>query len=288
MFVETINRSFTVIRMLSSTNCCEISVCKDLTEEKNKTYLLVCLKDMDIIYKTITFFTSLKENTSFEDFVDCFSQNGYFYIVFDYKEKDLLYDKIKEKGFHLKERLEIAKNLLTEITLQNMPKYLQYEALSQNNLLLDDTLTVKFNYSLNEIDKFGILTTNKFEIRLVEVFELIFQNELEAKISVELENFITDLAERKYKSYIEIYKAFNEVYSLLINKMAEGSVEPQSFWFKLWNFIKGLAKYIKPVIGAILVLVLIGYLIYSIKNPEAVTANANGVKFQSIGTVDLV
>ena len=284
MLIQTLNRRFEVIRALGSDNDTEILVSRDVWEKKEREYLMVAVKNPDLIYKCIPFFTEQQENPAFKDFVGCFSADSRFYAVFAYYKKALLKEKFNEELFSLNERLEIGKNLLSRIVLLNMPPSILYEVLQERNLLLDDALHVYFNYALKEIPIHGLFSMDRVQIELGRIFRSLLRRELATQVVDEVRLFVEDLEQCKFAGYMEIYEAYDRLYDTLKDLQEIGELNPQSFLFRCWERIKSLSRYVKPVLaGAVLILAL-GYLIYSINNP-VIKPKAPSPAIETIGTV---
>lgn len=288
MLIQTLKRDFIVLRMLKSTRDLDIAVCRDLLEQNGQKYLVITLKNPDLIYRTLPFFTELKQSTSFQDFRECFAQDGQFYMVFSYYDKPLLAEKYPSGSYALTERLEIGKSLLSRMVLQNMPPSLQYEALQQRNLLLDDALQVWFNYQLEEIPAYPSLTGARVQVELARIFRELMSREIATKVSEELLDFLDRLDAGTFEKYLDIYQAYDKVYVLLTTLQETGEIEPKSFLFRLWERIKGLMKYVKPVLAGIVLVTALGYLMYTFIYPPK-TAGASGapVFIEKIGTVEI-
>ncbi len=288
MLIQTLRRKFTVLRMLKSNRDLDIAVCRDLLEKKEQPYLVIALKNPDLIYRTMPFFAAQREDPSFQDFRDCFSQEGRFYLVFSYYDKPRLFEKLAEENYSLQERLIIGKSLLSRMVLLNMPANLQYEALQERNLLLDDTLQVYFNYRLEEIPDHHLLTGAKVQGELGGIFRVLLQKEIATRVSAELLVFIERLEQGAFVDYLAVYQAYDQLHVLLRGMQEEGEAEPQSLLFRTWERIKGLGRFVKPVLMALILVTASGYMIYTLIHPPG-TAGTGGapVVIEKIGTVNV-
>jgi hypothetical protein len=146
MLIHSLRKEYAVLRILKTTRDIDISVCRDSGAKKEQTQLIVTMKNPDLIYRLMPFFVEQrKNNAAFQDFQECFAQDGKLYLVFVYRDKPLLSRKIAEGDYSFRERLEIGKSLLSWMVLQQIPDCIQYDVLQEDNLLLDDALQVYFN-----------------------------------------------------------------------------------------------------------------------------------------------
>jgi len=286
MLIQTLNKRYSVILVQSSGNDADVYVCRDLWEEKERTYLLVAIKNPDLIHRCAPFFTGQAENRVFTDFVECFSKEGQFYIVFVYYTKSLFRAKLSEGFYFLTERLEIGKSLLSRILLQNMPPNILYEALQDRNLLLDDTLQVYFNYVLEEIPSYGLLSMDRVQMELGRIFRMLLRQEIETQAVDEIQAFVDDLEHCVFTDYMAIYEAYDRIYDMLTALFEAGEVNPKSFLFRCWDRIKKMVRYLKPVFAGIVLVTALGFLIYSLANPS-VKPGAIPPAIKAIGTVQI-
>jgi hypothetical protein len=315
MLIHSLRKEYAVLRILKATRDIDISVCRDSSAKKEQARLIITMKNPDLIYRLMPFFVEQrKNNAAFQDFQECFAQDGKLYLVFAWREKPLLFKKIAEGDYSFRERLEIGKNLLSFMVLQQIPDCIQYDVLQEGNLLLDDALQVYFNYQLENIAGYFVSTGSKalddalqayfsyqpedtegcfaaagsmVQPQLARIFRKIFRAEIDAQSAEELPAFIKELERGSFADYLDIYQAYDRLYDLLKNRHEQGQMEPQSFLFRLWERIKGLARWLKPALAVIVLAMAFGYLVYTATNPNSVAASANSVTINSIGTVEI-
>jgi hypothetical protein len=227
----------------------------------------------------------LKEQSSFTDFYDCFSKDGFLYLVFLHNDYPLLVKKLDNERCELKERLEIGKMLLEHILMLNMPDFILYDALSESGVTVSPALEVQFNYSLTSIRQYQTIGIAEVKKRIGILFTHLFEYELKKEASVDIEDFIEELKELEFKNYFEIFKKYEALYEKLSAGDLIQKIKPHTFLFRLWDRIKGLGKYVKPLVSAAIVLLIAGYLIYSILNKKVDEATV--FNFEQIGTVTI-
>ncbi|MDR0469832.1 MAG: hypothetical protein LBH09_07665 [Peptococcaceae bacterium] len=284
MLIQTLNRRFEVIVVLRTGHDSDVYVCRDLWEEKERKYLLAAIKNPDLVYRCIPYFSKQADNRPFKDFVECFSRDGLFYVVFAYYAKPLLKAKFGEELYFLNERLEIGKNLLSRIILQQMPPAILYEALQDRNLLLDEALQVYFNYILEEIPAYGQISLDRVQIELGRIFRFLLRQELDTQVMEGLRDFIDDLEQCRYTSYMDIYEAYDILYDRLRELQDIGELNPRNFLFRCWEWIKKMFSFLRPVLAGVVLITALGFLIYTVTNPTT-TPGSGSSSIEAIGTV---
>jgi hypothetical protein len=286
LLINTIDLEYEVIRVLRSGAGMDEFLCKGLQTGGDGYFLVVCLKDTALIRRAMPIYTALRGSASFDDYVTCFAQRGCAYLVFRYRELPLLGTELEAGRFSLKERLEIARNLLKKITILQMPAYLQYEVLKPGNVQVSESLDVYFRYDLEEFEKSFDLPERRYQLTLQKLLRLLFAREMTDMSSQELLDFVNGLKTESFHDYLEVYKAFDKVYRSLTRLLNSGGLSPRSRPFRVWYRIRSLAKYIRPTLAVIVLLLLLGYLLYTILYP-AQKAPFSQMPITKIGTLDI-
>ena len=284
MLIQTLNRRFEVILVLRTGNDGDVLVCRDLWEDMPRDYLLIAVKNPDLVCRCAPFFTRQASNRKFKDLVECFSRDGLFYAVFAYYDKPLLKDKFAGELYFLNERLEIGKSLLARVVLQDMPPCILYEALQERNLLLDDALQVYFNYILEEIPYYGAISLDRAQIELGRIFRQLLRREIDTQVMEELRFFIEKLEQCAFADYMAIYEAYDVLYDRLKEMEEVGELNPKNFLFRSWEWLKKIFGYLRPVLAGVVLATALGFLIYTIANP-VVRPGAGATVIETIGTV---
>lgn len=286
MLIQTLNRRLMVIRVLWADRDSEVQICRDLQEPADRRYTMVRIKNPQLAHAVIPLFLDAKKNPHFVDFVESFSRDGDFYALFHSKESPTLFGQLAANPYSTMERLEIGKSLFTRIALLRMPAGFLYEALADDNLLMDDSLDVTFQYCLRSTGSYATLSELAVQARLANILQRLFQPELEKQYCPQLGRFIDKLATTPYEDAVAMYSDFHTLYLLLRDLEEKGLTEPQNIWFRMWNRIKKLGKYVRPAIACLLVAAAFGYLLYTLLTPPPVTGQST-VVFKEIGTVEV-
>jgi hypothetical protein len=167
----------------------------------------------------------------------------------------------------------------------NMPDFILYDAISEESVTVSSTLEVRFNYNLLSLKQRGNFGISDVKQRLVVLFKHLFQYELDREASVDIEDYIDELSKEDYNNYFEIFRKYEALYGKLMTGDLIKRIKPNTFIFRLWDRIKGLGKYVKPAISIIMVILIAGYLIYSIMHKTVDAAMV--LNFEQIGTVSI-
>jgi hypothetical protein len=287
MLIRTLKHNYTVTRKLRDGNDVEVMVCRDLWKEEAREYLLVVLKNPDLIHRWAPDLVAWQKNPAFQDYLECFAQEGRLTMVFVYHAGPRFSAQWAKEVYSLTERLEIGRNLLGSVVLLNMPAAMLYEALQDRNLLLDAALRVNFNYILEEIPDYQLLTPHRAQMELARVFRVILARELATQVSEEVDNFVRGLEAGAFADYLEVFEAYDQLHDHLLTLQEQGEIQPHSLLFRAWEFIKRMAGYAQPVLAGVIIITALGFLAYTIAHPTGNTSATPGIVIEQIGTVQI-
>ena len=282
MIVQTAEQFYAVVRVLWDTETEEVSVCRDAS---NNLCTLVCFKDAEKRGFFLPLLARQRDNPAFSDYLGVFTQNGALYARFRYTDAPTLAQRLEKDNWSLRERLEIGSSLLEQITLMNMPPAILFQALQERNVTVDDSLTVRFNYTLKNMDNCEKMDMAFVCAGVQRILERLFQKELTERSVPELVEFFTTLDHNDFTAYLELYSMYDQVRRALLSREIAGQVEPQTWLFRLWAKIKSLRRFVRPVLGGIVLIAALCYLIYTLLAPTVPKGELT--QFGSIGTVEI-
>ena len=285
MIVRTLERQFVVLQVLRSEENEEICVCQDPEDEGGGLYTLARFRSPALNRYLLPMLAREKLNTAFEDYLGVFSRDGEVYARFRYTDAPLLTDRLARGDFSFRERLEIGGNLLERVTLLNMPPALQFQALRDGNVTVDDALRVRFNYVLESMDNCFNADIGFVCVRVNELLQKLFARELSARSLPELEEYLKLLEQTRFQSYLEIYAGYDRVRKALLERTLTGPAEPRTWLFRLWARLKKLTRFVRPVLGGLVLVAAFCYLVYTLLLPAQ--PKGTPVLFDSIGTVEM-
>lgn len=285
MIVRTLERRFAVLRVLCSNQNREIYVCQDLEEEGARLCTLARFRDPALNCQLLPMLARQQDNPAFEDYLGLFTQDGDLYARFRYSEAPTLAQRLERGDLGLRERLEIGGNLLERMALLNMPAPLQFEALQEGNVTVDAALQVRFNYVLGSMAAFFNVNMDFVCLQTWELLHALFASELSARAVPELEAYLRQLKGSSFKTYLEMYTGYDRVRKKLLERSLDRPVEPATWLFRLWNRIKKLSWFVRPVLAGLVLVAALCYLLYTLLLPPQ--PKGTPVFFNHIGTVEI-
>lgn len=284
MVIQTISKTYRVIRTLSGSSRTEAYLCRDNQTVSDERYLLQGLTGSGLSRKIVPYFMELSSRREAGDFLDCFTNRGSLWLVFCYFNYKTLDEKMEEP-FLLAERLEASRTLMERMVAQNLPFYLQYEALNLDNLTVSDTCEVFYNYLLREPELLNGCGMDEVCVRLAEFFERLFAVELEEEMSGEMKTFVSGLREKRYPGYIAVYRDYRALYDVIAMQQSEGLLRPKGWLLRMWEKFKLFLKKLWRFLYVALIIGLVAYLIYLYVKPKDMPASR--IEFNQIGTLNL-
>ena len=226
-----------------------------------------------------------QSNPAFEDYLGLFTQDGDLYARFRYTQAPTLRERLEQGDLSFRERLEIGGETLARMTLLNMPPQIQYEALQERNVTVDDALRVRFNYALGPMTACSNKNMGFVCLQVQELLESLFAGELQAQSVPELLPFLDELEKTGFPDYLGIYRRYDGIRKALENRTAGAPAEPRTWLFRMWDRIKSLGRFVRPVLAGLVLIAAFCYLLYTLQAPAALKGTP--VTFDRIGTVEI-
>ncbi len=286
MVIKFQNMQFELISKIKTTVSGNIDLylgC-DADRREDGLYTVACVRDMELARKLIPMTTKQNVSLSFRDLYASFNADGRYYIIFHYASGRTLQQALDEGKFHLRERLLVLKNIFAQIFLLNMPECFVYEALRKENMVIDDSLGVHFNYFFTEIEYYWQIQEKDLLNRVNGLVHELFAKELEQKSSRELMEFAKELDEGRYGYLWDCYVDYDEVFETVLAKTEQRELEPRRFWWIAWERLKKIFPTVRTVLAAALIVSAAVYLLWNLPNPAV---SDNGVSFGQIGTLEI-
>jgi len=255
MVIKFQNMQFELISKIKTTVSGNIDLylgC-DADRREDGLYTVACVRDMELARKLIPMTTKQNVSLSFRDLYASFNADGRYYIIFHYASGRTLQQALDEGKFHLRERLLVLKNIFAQIFLLNMPECFVYEALRKENMVIDDSLGVHFNYFFTEIEYYWQIQEKDLLNRVNGLVHELFAKELEQKSSRELMEFAKELDEGRYGYLWDCYVDYDEVFETVLAKTEQRELEPRRFWWLAWERLKKIFPTVRTVLAAALI-----------------------------------
>lgn len=247
-------------------------------------YTVACVNDMELARKLVPVTTRNNINYTFKDLHASFNADGRYYIVFSHARGRTLQQAMEKGNYSLEERLLLMKNIYARIFLLNMPECFLYEVLRKDNIVVEDDLSVRFNYFFTDVDYYWKVQERDCMNRVNGLVHELFAREIEQKSSRELMKYARDMAEGRFVYLWDCYVAYDNIYETVLTKSEQQQLKPGRIWWRAWEGFKRMLPKIKTALAVALIVSAATYLLLTLPNP--VLSN-KGVSFQQIGTLDI-
>lgn len=246
MLIHTPNHQLHVLRILQQNNSVVTYICTDITEDPH-TYLLNGFLQSRSYQQLIPMVMEQK-NAYFTDFVEYFSADGIFYMLFRCWEGTPVLEKADAED--METRLEYVRCLLEQLVLQSMPLAFQYAVLLPERVVVTERKQVRFRYLLPE--QFGQreIQFHDMELRLRELVEKLLIPELSMRYSLALLAFCRNLDKGGvYTDLQAIYAAYTAIQQELLAQ--RGHLVSHKIQFQLWEKCKQHAAAVRRVVAVL-------------------------------------
>ena len=286
MVIKFQNRQYELISKIKTTGsgAIELYAASDAGMDDVK-YTIACVNDLELARKLVPITTKANTNVSFKDLYASFNADGKYYVVFHHVGGNTLQQVIERGNCNLQERLMLLKNIFDQIFLLNMPDCFLYEALRKDNIVVDDALSVRFNYFFTEVDYYWKVQEKDCINRVNGMVQELFARELEQKSSRELTKFARDMEEGRFAYLWDCYVAYDNIYEVVLIKSEQQELQPSRFWWRAWEKLKQIFPKIRAALAAALIISAALYLLLTLPNPMM---SDNGISFGQIGTLEVL
>ena len=148
MVYQSQNMRLKTVRLIARNETNEIQVCENLNDSARGRFVVIVVKDHDILKRFIEL-NEQAEEVQEKVLVDCFSCEGQYLIVYPYKNErpfDLFY---VGKAMTLAQAEEVCINLIIACMTSNLPWPLLYLALTQQQVHIARDNSVYLTYALD-------------------------------------------------------------------------------------------------------------------------------------------
>lgn len=142
------SEKYSIIRVLESTESANYYIVKQRIQPE-KLFIVNEIFDKEKIKEIISDFMILKQENRLCEFVEYFSEDSKFYVVFEYLQGFSLKEYIGKKEILLEHKTELLKNILLQfMNYVELPSFIRYSMLCPENIFLYQR-EVRFHYKLN-------------------------------------------------------------------------------------------------------------------------------------------
>ena len=141
------SEKYSMIRVLESTEYANYYIVKQRIQPE-KLFIVNEIFDKETIKEVISDFMILKQENRLCEFVEYFSEDSKFYVVFDYLQGSSLKECIGKKEILFEHKTELFKSILLQfMNYVDLPSFIRYSMLCPENIFLYQR-EVRFHYKL--------------------------------------------------------------------------------------------------------------------------------------------
>ena len=268
MMIQNADRCYQVMRRMGDApvggaHKTEEFLCTELNGREETPCLLVRVTDTALA-KAFTLFLEEKiRDREFTDYLECFQADGAFYAAFRHSLDQSLPLRLQEERCSLRERAQIARGLLEQLLIQNPHPYFAWNGLRPEQITVNRSLDVHWNYHLERVGQFDDCTMQEVCARLQSVLRLLFREEEGKGLYPLLEEYLQSLSRVQEPTYLQIYQSFLRVYEELLQEPDSRGL-PRTFAFRLWERMKKFFAICKKVLMVAILLAALLYVVYVI------------------------
>lgn len=142
------SEKYSIIRVLESTESANYYIVKQRIQPE-KLFIVNEIFDKEKIKEVISDFMILKQENRLCEFVEYFSEDSKFYVVFEYLQGSSFKEYIGRKEILLEHKTQFLKSILLQfMNYVELPPFIRYSMLCPENIFLYQR-EVKFHYKLN-------------------------------------------------------------------------------------------------------------------------------------------
>ena len=127
----------------------EVRICEDVNSKTGNRYTVLVLHDHDIVHSVLETYDHAKSYIEEPTYVDMFSDEGKFFMVFPYIPERPLMKFYMGGSLTLRECEDICVNLIIACMTSNLPWPILYLLLVQREIQLSQDHLVQFSYNLD-------------------------------------------------------------------------------------------------------------------------------------------
>lgn len=286
MVVKFQDKQYELISKIKTTGSGDIDlyVACDTARRGSAVYTAACVNDMELARKLVPVTTKKNINYSFRDLHASFNADGRYYIIFNHAKGRTLQQAMEKGNYNLQERLLLMKNIYAKIFLLNMPECFLFEVLRKDNIVVDDDLSIRFNYFFTDVDYYWKVKEKDCIERMNGLVHELFAKEIEQKSSRDLMKYAKDMEEGRFAYLWDCYVTYDNIYESVMTKSEKQELKPERIWWRAWEGLKKAIPKVKTVLAVALILSAAFYLLFTLPNP---IMSDNGISFQQIGTLEI-
>lgn len=260
MMIETYKEAYAVMRHYYAGLYLDIYVCRRRLDQQ--LYTMIRVRNKKTAMHILPFISAQKHNPKFSDLLDAFVFQGDLHVVFCYAEGIPLQKKLQQPC-SLEERMEIGRKLLERLILLGQPYYFQCQCLQPENIIVEDTLDVKFQYTFFDIEHYHTYTRQQAAAHLYQAFAMLFASECKKGVSASMDAFFQNLEGENEWDYLTQYQIYCNACAE-IKKIPKEDFKQDNFMEHVWNLAKSVRGLVRRTLLAVIFAGVFFYMVWSI------------------------
>ena len=201
------SEKYSIIRVLESTESANYYIVKKRIQLE-KLFIVNEIFDKEKIKELISDIIILKQENRLCEFVEYFSEDSKFYVVFEYLQGSSLKEYISKNGILLEDKAELLKRILVQfMNYEQLSSFIRYSMLCPENIVLYQG-EIKFQYKLH----FSIVEME--EVMVYSALTMLLKalyTEMELRKNAKIFIIYEKAEKRLYHSVGEILKDIEDV-----------------------------------------------------------------------------
>ncbi len=239
------SEKYSIIRVLESTESANYYIVKKRIQPE-KLFIVNEIFDKDKIKEIIADFMILKQKNGLCEFVEYFSEDSKFYVVFEYLQGSSLNECISKNGNLVEDKTELLKIiLLWFMNYTELPRFIRYSMLYPENIMLYQG-EIKFQYKLH----FSIVQMEEEVVysALTMLLKVLY-TEVELRKNAKIFIIYEKAEKRLYHSVGEILKDVEDVLEASQKKV----IEKELFFEKKQKVMQITARIVTVIVVVLVI-----------------------------------
>jgi len=284
LLIQTHEHTYKVISHLLTNDLGDIYICRDMATGLEHTILRI--KKKVIVPELMVYLNTSIQKETFVDYIEHFIFEEDLCLVLRYYRGSSLAKKLSSEYCSLSERMKIGKKIIDRIVFLDMPLYFLRNCLTKERIIVRPNLDVLFNYVPGDIRSFAEVDDQAVLKAFADIFRTLFAEELSRQSAPPINQFYSALHKAQNFDSIELYKHYSAMCREVELIPEEELKKPKSKLFLLWERVKRKFVLLRKVLAAVLLLVAVFYLIFTIKESIDPTITPEN-HFEFIGTMEI-
>lgn len=285
MNIQILDKTYLVIEAVGDTSGgLEQYICRQDGDANGREYRAVRVPAGQVTAELICYLMEQVRRESFHEFVTYTTEYDFVTVLMDCGKGRTLLEELSGPGLSLRERLELARGLVSHLVLADFPPYFIHAAMDIRRIRVSAAMDFSFAFELQDILSFASVDASMAFMQLGTVLAALFEKEQKQRSFPDMERLIYRLRHGEFETLLAVYENLEQIYQEWSEK-DEDTLENRSLAFVLWEKIKGIGRWLRTMVKAGILLLALGYLIlsvYQFVQPEPV-----GQAYEKIGNLEI-